>query len=83
MDTVEDKTSNKQWLITLQLGNSNIKFCIDTGADETVIPEEVYKEMQDVHPLKAPDKKLFGVGDKSVLTLVGMFTAVLRGKTRQ
>ena len=82
MGTVEDKTNNEQWLITLQLGNSNVQFRIDAGADETVIPEEVYRELQDVNPLKDPDKKLVGVGDRSVLTLVGMFTAVLRRKTR-
>ena len=35
---------------TLQLGNSNVQFRIDAGADET-IPEEVYKELQD--PLKS------------------------------
>ena len=82
MDTVEDKTSNKQWLITLHLGNSNVQFRIDTGADETVFPVEVYKELQDVNPLKVPDKKLFGVGETSVLTVMGMFTSVLWGKTR-
>ena len=82
MDTVEDKTSNKQWLITLHLGNSNVQFRIDTGADETVFPVEVYKELQDVNPLKVPDKKLFGVGEKSMLTVVSMFTSVLWGKTR-
>ncbi len=56
-----------QWLITLQLGNTKVKFRIDTGADETVITDHVYNELQDVNPLKEADKKLFGVGSKNVL----------------
>ena len=44
----------------------------------TVIPEEVYKELHDVDLLKVPDQKLFGVDDKIVLTVVGMFTPILR-----
>ena len=47
---------------------------IDTGADETVIPDHVYNELPDANPLKEADKKLFGVGSKNV---VGMFTADL------
>ena len=77
LGSIHDKKASDQWLITLQLGNTNVKFRIDTGADETVIPDHVYNEFQDVNPLKEADNKLFGVGSKNVLPVVGMCTAVL------
>ena len=42
----------------------------------------MYNELQDVNPLKEADKKLFGVGSKNVLPVVGMFTAVLQWKNK-
>ena len=71
-----------QWLITLQLVNTEVKFRIDTGADETVIPDHVYNELPDANPLKEADKKLFGVGSKNVLPVVGMFTADIQWKLK-
>ena len=62
----------------LQLGNTEVKFRIDTGADETVIPEHVYNELADANPLKEADNKLFGVVRKNVLPVAGMFTADLQ-----
>ena len=82
LGSIHDKKASDQWLITLQLGNTKVKFRIDTGADETVIPDHVYNELQDVNPLKEADKKLFGVGSKNVLPVVGMFTAVLQWKNK-
>ena len=67
LGSIHDKKASDQWLITLQLGNTKVKFRIDTGADETVITDHVYNELQDVNPLKEADKKLFGVGSKNVL----------------
>ena len=43
VDTI--KTSEK-WRTKLLIGNSEINFKIDTGADVTVIPEEVFSPMQ-------------------------------------
>ena len=82
LGSIHDKKASDQWLITLQLGNTKVNFRIDTGADETVIPDHVYNELQDVNPLKEADKKLFGVGSKNVLPVVGMFTAVLQWKNK-
>ena len=42
--------------VTCNVQSSNVQFRIDPSAYETVIPEEVYKELQDVNPLKVPDK---------------------------
>ena len=82
LGSIHDKKPSDQWLITLQLGNTEVKFRIDTRADETVIPDHVYNELPDANPLKEADKKLFGVGRKNVLTVVGVFTADLQWKTK-
>ena len=66
LGSIHDKKASDQWLITLQLGNTRVKFRIDKGADETVIPDHVYNELQDANPLKEADKKLFGVGSKKM-----------------
>ena len=70
--TVVDNTEN---------GGSGVKFRIDTGADETVIPEQLYNELIGVNPLRKANKKLFGVGNNGLLDVVGMFATVLQGKT--
>ena len=36
------KKASDQWLITLQLENTKVKFRMDTGADETVILDHAY-----------------------------------------
>ena len=33
------------WTVTLQLNSKPLQFCIDTGADVTAIPEQVWKEI--------------------------------------
>ena len=58
MGSITDRISIEQWLITLETGNSNVKFCIDTGAEESVIPEQVYNGLSGVGPLRKADKKL-------------------------
>ena len=65
----------------IENGGSGVKFRIDTGADETVIPEQLYNELIGVNPLRKANKKLFGVGNNGLLAVVGMFTTVLQGKT--
>ena len=59
-------------------GGSGVKFRIDTGADETVIPEQLYNELIGVNPLRKANKKLFGVGNNGLLAVVGMFATVLQ-----
>ena len=44
LGSIDDKKASDQWLIKLQLGNTEVQFRIDTGADETVIPDHVYNE---------------------------------------
>ena len=47
-----------------------------------MIPDHAYNELRDVNPLKEADKKLFRVGSKNVLPVVGIFTAVLQWKNK-
>ena len=82
LGSIDDKKASDQWLITLQLGNIEVQFRIDTGADETVIPDHVYNKFPDANPLKEADKELFGVGSKNVLPVVGMFTDDLQWKNK-
>ena len=82
LGSIYDNKASDQWLITLQLGKTEVQFRIDTGADETVIPDHVYNELPDANPLKEADKELFGVGSKNVLPVVGMFTADLQWKNK-
>ena len=82
LGSIHEKKASDQWLITLQHGNTKVKFRIDTCADETVTPDHVYNELRDVNPLKEANKKLFGVGSKNVHPVVGMFTAVLQWKNK-
>ena len=82
LGSIDDKKASDQWLIKLQLGNTEVQFRIDTGADETVIPDHVYNELPDANPLKEADKELFGVGSKNMLPVVGMFTADLQWKNK-
>ena len=45
LGAIHDKKASDQRLITLQLENAKVTFRIDTGADETVIPDHVYNEL--------------------------------------
>lgn len=53
------------WAVRIQIRNTNVRFKIDTGADLTVIPEEVYKEItkeDNVDNLTSVNKPLSGPG---------------------
>ena len=59
---VSESGKDSMWNIKIKIGNSNLDFKIDSGADVTIIPEILYKEK--VHgPLMPPDKILFGPGE--------------------
>ena len=52
---------SKPWFTTLNVNKRPINFKIDTGADVTVIPEEVYSRKRD-GPLQQPQTPLYGPG---------------------
>ena len=54
--------NSEQWTIPLRLNGQQTNFCIDTGAEVTVIPEEVYFDIGSP-ALKPLDKTLKGAGN--------------------
>ena len=73
--------SDDQWNITLQLNSKPVKFCIDTGADVTAIPEQVWKDLGKPS-LVPPDRDLKSPDTHSLL-VKGMLTAKLETQTHQ
>ena len=51
--------TSEKWRTNLLIGNSEINFKIDTGADVTVIPEEVFRQC-DLGKLHSTSKRHFG-----------------------
>ena len=65
-----------QWKVTLQLDGQPIEFRIDTGADVTIIPKEMY--VGSAHkPLQRAQSQLSGP-DLSTLQVKGLFTGKLK-----
>ena len=78
--TIEDVStitskSNKKWQTNLLIGNTKVNFKIDTGADVTVIPEDVFGQ-NSLGQLRATSKKLFR-GDQTGLYVVGTISEKL------
>ena len=48
------------WSMDLWLNNSTVRFKIDTGADVTIIPERIYRELQPTPALSSSSKTLKG-----------------------
>ena len=72
------ETNNKTnpWEVTLYLNTKPVLFKIDTGADVSVIPETVFKQLQGV-TLNPADRRLIGPGQNQ-LEVLGQFTAKLK-----
>ena len=69
-DTVEVhqiSTSDSGWHIKLKLQDQELNWCIDTGAQVSVMPESVYKESYGT--LSKPDRELVGAGDVPLTTV--------------
>ena len=74
---VSTNEHTKPWMVDMSLGSTPVRFKIDTGADVTVIPDNIYKKCQhECEPLGKPDKVLHGPG-KAVLSVNGQFTGRL------
>ena len=66
VNTIE---TSEKWRTNLLIGNSEINFMIDTGADVTVIPEEVFRQCN-LGKLHSTFKRLFGA-DHTGLRVMG------------
>ena len=74
LGTVGTETSNP-WIVSLQVMNETVEFHIDTGAEVSVIPEQVYRKVGSP-PLTPPNQTLRGPSNK-VLPVKGQFAAKL------
>ena len=68
-------TTARPWVVKLSFNREVAEFKIDTGADVTVVPSEMYSFDLD-GPLKRPTRLLSGP-DKSPLAVKGSFTTQL------
>ena len=81
MGTVGDLSSHNPWAVTLELHGNSIEFCIDTGAEVTVVSKQTYEQIG-CPPLLSPDRTLRGP-DNHDLPVTGQFRATLRRGSRQ
>ena len=67
------------WTVDLQVRHTNVRFKIDTGANVTVIPEQVYRQIcrGTAYNLTPGKKALFGPG-RVPLSVVGVAREVLK-----
>ena len=75
LGTVVSKQESS-WTIELLLGNEQIPFKLDTGAEVTAISEEAYRTLPKVS-MQSPSKALFGPTYHS-LKVLGQFTGTLK-----
>ncbi|GBN27584.1 Retrovirus-related Pol polyprotein from transposon 17.6 [Araneus ventricosus] len=64
--------TNIDWTVTVQVNHKNIKFKIDSGADHTVLPANVFQNVFQNAKLEPPDKILCGP-DRNPLKTLGKF----------
>ena len=73
---VESCKPQNCWRVTLQLNGKPVEFCIDTGADMTVIPKELYESLYGA-TLEPTRRPLTGPNHQT-LPVKGKFTASLK-----
>ena len=68
-------TGTKPWTVNILLNKFPVEFQIDTGADVSVIPEDLYKKLE-APPLHSSSKSLVGPS-QDTLQVCGQFTGTL------
>ena len=68
-------TGSEPWTVTVSLNELPVEFQIDTGADVSVIPEQLYRKLK-VPSLEPTNKSLIGPSQDS-LHVCGQFSATL------
>ena len=69
----------------LKLGNSHVRFQIDSGSSANIIDENTFKTIKQQNPsicLKKSKKRLFAFGSTTPLPVLGQFECVLESKKR-
>ena len=75
LGSIESDEKQRKWSVELMLGYTPVKFKIDTGADVTVISEEIYQR-SGLEKLRKATKKLFGPS-QAKLCVTGVVTGNL------
>ena len=81
MGAVDGLRPSNPWNIQLQINNTPMEFCMDTGAEVSVISQQAHKVVGSP-PLEKPDRTLRGP-DSHVLPVSGQFTATVKLKTKE
>ena len=80
LGTIGTKNRNP-WVVSLQVMNEAVDFHIDTGAEVSVIPDQVYKKLGSP-PLTPPNQTLRGPSNE-VLLVKGRFSVKLERSGRE
>ena len=67
-DTFLGAVGENPWVVNLRLNGQSVKFCIDTGAEVTVIPEQVYQQLRSP-PLLSSQRTLRGPSHNKLHTV--------------
>ena len=81
MGAVQDSEHTDPWMITLSVNGKPVEFKIDTGADVSVIPHSVFKNLPTTN-LKPAQKVLSGPSHK-LLPVKGQFVATLKNHDKE
>ncbi len=77
LGAVHSKGDN-QWTISIELNGKPTEFQIDTGAEASLIPEEVYKKIGS--PTLSKVHQTFRGPNKAVIPVMGLFIGALKHK---
>ncbi len=80
LGTVSTEQSDAHWLIKPKVNDSDVLFKVDTGADVTVVSEELFKE-ENFGKLQKTSKILLGPGQDS-LQVKGLCTVKISTKSK-
>jgi ribosomal protein L44E len=78
---VLEEDQETSWKAPVKLGETEMYFKIDTGAEVTAISEQTYRKLQNSPPLKKPDKRLLGPS-RNPLKVIGQIETELNYKNK-
>ena len=88
VDTEEEKpdaflgaVGDNHWTVDLHLDNTQVKLCIDTGAEVTVVSDKTWRDVGSP-TLKSPERKLRGPDDHP-LAVLGQWKGTLENSSTQ
>ena len=79
-ETANFVENNSKWKTNLLIGNHNVNFKIDIGADVTVIPEDIFRRYK-LGRLQGTSKKFFGADQKSLCVMGEIREKLTLGET--